>query len=265
MSDADDPAELARRIAERVGGARALIALDHDGTLAPISPRPETAQLAPGASDAIAALATVADIVIVSGRGLDDLAGRFAGLPVELVTEHGLRHRSIGGASTWLVEGLPEATLERLRTELDELLPAELRRAGWLVEDKGVTIAVHYRLVGDDALEPTLSRVSEALDRAAAAGGHVQAGKAVLELRPAGADKGAALRQLSAGRPSGAVMMVGDDLTDEAALAFAESQGGSGVLVADAARETAASARVVDPSAVVTLLDALAAELRRGR
>ena len=265
MSDADDPAEIAGRIAERVGGARAFVALDNDGTLAPITPRPEDARLAPGASDAIAALATVADVVIISGRGLADLTDRFAGLPVELVTEHGLRHRSIDGAVTWLVEGLPEATLERLRSELDELLPAELRRAGWLVEDKGVTIAVHHRLVDEDALEPTLTRVQQVLDRAAATGGHVQAGKAVLELRPAGADKGAALHQLSAGRPPGAVAMVGDDLTDESALAFTESQGGIGVLVAAEPRTSAASARVVDPHAVVALLGALAAALRRAR
>lgn len=265
MSGADDPASLARRIAEQVGGARALIALDNDGTLAPIAPRPGDARLAPGASTAIADLATVADVVILSGRGLDDLADRFADLPVELVAEHGLRHRATDGTVTWLVDGLAEATLESLRTELDEALPAELRTAGWLVEDKGVSVAVHHRLVGDDALEPTLSRVREVLDRAAAAGGHVQAGKAVLELRPAGADKGAALRELSEGRPMGTLVMIGDDLTDESALAFAESQGGTGVLVAQAMRPTAASTRVTDPTAVVALLDALAAALRRGR
>ncbi len=265
MSDADDPAQLARRIVERVGDARVLVALDNDGTLSPIAPRPEDARLASGASDAIVALATVADVVIVSGRGLDDLADRFAGLPVELVAEHGLRHRTTDGTVLWLVDGLAEGTLERLRTELDELLPAELRRSGWLVEDKGVTVAVHHRLVADDALEPTLTRVREALDRAATTGGHVQTGKAVLELRPAGADKGAALRRLVGTRPDRSVVMVGDDLTDEPALAFAESQGGVGVLVAEDERMSAASARVADPEAVVALLDALAAALRRGR
>lgn len=265
MNQSDDPTDLAHRIADRVDGARALIALDNDGTLAPIAPRPEEARLAPGASEAIAALCTVADVVIVSGRGLDDLVGRFDDLPVALVSEHGLRHRTVEGEVTWLAERLSEAALDGLRSRLDELLPAPARRAGWLIEDKGLSLAVHHRTVADDALEPTLTHVKEALHLSADAEGQVQAGKAVLELRPAGADKGAALRQLAVGRPGGAIVMVGDDLTDEPALAFVESIGGTGVLVAEEPRASAASTRVTGPAAVVTLLSALASALSRGR
>lgn len=263
-ASADDPAALAERLAELASpGVRPLVALDNDGTLAPIAPRPEGARLAPGAREAIERLADVAEVVIISGRALDDLASRFYDLDVALVSEHGLRHRTADGRVTQLVPGLPERTLAELRASIAALLADA--HPGWLVEDKGVTIAVHHRLVPDDALEPTLSRVRDALDAAAGTEGHVQTGKAVLELRPAAADKGSALGALAARRPGALVVMVGDDVTDEAALALAEESGGVGVLVTDEPRATAASARVADPDAVVLLLDALARALSPGR
>lgn len=263
------PAELAGRIAaeaaERTG---LLVALDHDGTLSPIAPRPELASLAPGADRALAALTERADVAIVSGRGLDDLAHRFAGLPVTLVSEHGLRRRDATGATLPLAEPLDPSALDGLRARLATLLPgaagAEDGASGWLIEDKGVALAVHHRLVGPDDLEPTLSAVRAALDDAAGTTGRIQAGKAVLELRPAGAEKGAALRTLAAEHPGAFVVMIGDDVTDEPALAVAEELGGIGVLVDPEGRPSAASVRVDDPDAVVALLDALAAGLSRG-
>jgi trehalose 6-phosphate phosphatase len=261
----DDPRVLARRIAAlAANGSRLLVALDNDGTLAPIVGRPELATLAPGAAEALSALCEVADVAIVSGRGLDDLVERFGGLPVAIVSEHGLQHRRPDGSVEQLAEGLPEEVLDALRDDLAGLLPDGPDRGGWLVEDKGVTIAVHHRLVPDSAVEPTLQAVSDRMRAAAHLGGEVQQGKAVLELRPQGAEKGTALATLVRDRAPAAVVpvMVGDDVTDEPALAVAEAQGGVGVLVATLPRSSAASARVADPAAVVELLDALAGTLR---
>jgi len=271
---ADSPLALAARIATLADGRRPLVALDHDGTLSPIAPRPEDAVLVAGAREALVRLTGVAEVAIVSGRGLDDLAARFGGLRVALVAEHGLRHRRRDGTVEQLTDGLDARTLAELRPRLEKLLADE---EGWLVEDKGVGLAVHHRLVPDARIEPTLGRVRALLEAAASRpaaragsgpGGHVQAGKAVLELRPAGADKGGALRHLAGSGTSARtpertppVVMVGDDLTDEPALAAAEQLGGVGVLVADAPRPTSASARLSGPEQVVALLDALAVAL----
>jgi len=265
-----DPAGLARQVAELVGerGAgrtRPLVALDHDGTLSPIAARPELAQLAHGARVALLALCEVADVAIVSGRGLDDLCARFDGIPVELVSEHGLRHRDRDGAVTLLAAGLDETILDVLRGQLADVVDADAEQVGWLVEDKGVSIAVHHRAVPAELREPTLSRVRSLLTAAADRGGHVQDGKAVLELRPEGADKGAALRVLHAAHAAPVTVMIGDDVTDEAAFEFARTAGGLGILVAEEPRSSAAQARLTDPDAVVALLTALTCGLRQGR
>jgi trehalose 6-phosphate phosphatase len=266
-----DPQALAARVARATApDARPLIALDHDGTLSPIAPRPADAVLAPGADRAIARLTERAEVAIVSGRGLEDLVQRFSGLPLTLISEHGLRSRSTDGAVEQLTLGLAPATLEQVRGRLEELLAG---RSGWVIEDKGVALAVHHRLVPDRDLHPLLEQVREALEQAAALpgdasdggagapGGHVQTGKAVLELRPVGADKGAALRRIAERSDARPIVMVGDDTTDEPALRAAEELGGVGVLVADDPRTTSASARLRDPEAVVRFLSALADDL----
>lgn len=262
--DAATPRELADRIAERVGPHRPLIALDHDGTLSPIAPRPEDARLAPGARAAVMRLCAVADVVIISGRGLDDLSRRFSGLPVALVTEHGLRHRSAAGDVTWLTEGLPSTLLQQLRSRIDETLRDHAYPPGWIVEEKDVGLAVHFRLVPPEQREPLLHQIRSLFAEIATVGGVVQTGKAVIEIRASGATKGTALQQLLHDHPTGIPVMIGDDATDESALLVAEEHGGMGVLVAASARPTAASTRVEDPAAVVELLENLAELLSQG-
>lgn len=258
------PDELADAlVARRREGQRLLVALDHDGTISPIAPRPDDAVLAAGAATALRALGEVAEVVILSGRGLDDLVARVGGLPVRIVAEHGLRSRDREGRVTPLTAPLDAGVLDAVRTRLTDILTAERVAEGWLVEDKGVGIAVHHRLVEPGRIGPTLDAVRAVL--ADAHGGHVQEGKAVVELRAAGAEKGAALDRLVATSDGAMPVMVGDDLTDEPALLAAERAGGVGVLVATEGRPSAASVRVADTDEVVLLLDALARRLTPGR
>jgi trehalose-phosphatase len=264
-ADPIGPEALARAFVGRSNPARRpLVALDHDGTLAPIAATPDAAVLESGVREAITALTSHADVVILSGRGLDDLTERFAGLDVTIVSEHGLRARATDGRTRDLAASFPPGALATVRTQLSALLAG---RPGWLVEDKSVSLAVHYRRVPDDGLGPMLLKVQHLLGDAVSSGGLdgvVQPGHAVLELRPSGADKGAALALLVEERDSAPVLMVGDDLTDESALALAETLGGLGVLVASGPRASAASARLEGPTQVVVLLREIARLLRRG-
>jgi trehalose 6-phosphate phosphatase len=250
-------------------GFRPLIALDHDGTLSPIAATPDTASLAPGASAVLRRLVRVADVAIVSGRGLDDLTRRFAGLELTLVAEHGLRARTPDGTDVPLAPALDAATVADLVAELRATLADA---PGWSIEDKGVGVAVHHRLAQPEARSAMLATVNELLGRAAATtGGVVQEGKAVLELRAAGADKGAALRWLARRTGRTPVVMVGDDLTDEPAIAVAEELGGVGILVrgidrapaATDAAATSASRELADPAEVVATLEGIVDALER--
>jgi len=121
-----------------------------------------------------------------------------------------------------------------------------------LIERKPFGLALHYRAA--PLAERTCHAVAETI--AAKAGWRVQPGKMVVELTPAGVDKGGALSAYMT-RPGFAgtrPVMIGDDLTDEPAFAMAQALGGLGVLVG--ARPTSARYRLLDVAAVHAWLEA---------
>jgi trehalose 6-phosphate phosphatase len=148
------------------------------------------------------------------------------------------------------------ATLDAVEAELERLVAEE---PGWLLERKQASLAVHHRLADEDSVTSHLPRVEALLERRRhePPGFEVLSGKAVAELRPAGADKGAALHRIHAATPDLLPLMIGDDVTDEDAFAAAHELGGQGILVSDQPRPTAADRRLADPDAVVRFLDAL--------
>lgn len=188
----------------RPGGA--LVALDYDGTLAPVVDRPEDAVPAPDAVEALAAVARrVATVALITGRSAGavvDLAGlrRVRGLVV--LGQYGVQR--------WegtLTEEPPSPGLAALRRQVPPLLVAGLR-----LEDKGHSLVVHAR----GAADPERALAELGPDLAALAGEHgleVHPGRQVLELRPPGADKGRALLSLAEASTS-AVLFAGDDLGD---------------------------------------------------
>ena len=249
-----DPEELGRELRPPAGW---LVVLDFDGTLAPIVDHPDLAQPAPGALEVLEQLAQVAPIAVVSGRPIADVRRRLADLTAAYAGGHGAELVLADGQPAPLVD--PEVvapTLDRAEADVRAVVD---EAPGWLVERKQASLAVHHRLADEDSVLELGPRVRALLERVAQEppGFDVLAGKAVVELRPAGADKGVALERIARTRPDHLPLVVGDDVTDEDAFEVARSQGGRAVLVATEDRESAATDRLADPDAVVRFLTAL--------
>jgi len=197
---------------------RLLVACDFDGTLAPLVPRPEAAAL-PGATERVLrhlGAAPGVSLAIISGRALADVRTRVP-LPVDCFAgNHGLE---MAGHGLDGVRAQATALQPRLAVIARTLGLRLGHLPGLLVEDKLLSLAVHYRKVDPahrDEVTSTVAAVA-AQDEAF----RVQAGHAVVEILPAIPwDKGEALKQIAGrlGIPRSAVFYVGDDTTDESAF-----------------------------------------------
>ena len=248
--------------------ARALIASDFDGTLSPIVADPAAAAALPGAAAALAGLGTRAGTVaIITGRPVAEAVrlGGFDGVPGLIILGHYGAERWQSGTVT---AAPPPAGVAAARRALPGVLAAAGAADGTRLEDKGTALAVHTRQAADPAA--ALARLREPLATlAAAAGLTLEPGRFVLELRPPGIDKGAALRALVSEREARAVVFCGDDLGDLAAFAAIRelrADGVPGCAVASRSEESpqvaAAADLVVDgPAGVVRLLGELAAAI----
>lgn len=242
--------------------------LDFDGVLAPIVDHPDDAVPGPGAWDAVAELAEVCEVAVLSGRPLDDLAARFGTVPpdVLLIGGHGSEAGTPDGQRVALTDlDAATASLDEVEADVRALLGDT---PGWLVERKVTSLAVHHRRVSASDQARHLDDLQALLDGACERPpGFVRLeGKAVVELKAAGVDKGRALAwidEVSADRatrlpdaPPIRPLVLGDDVTDEDAFVAANAVGGEGVLISEVPLATAARFRLRDPSRVVTLLRA---------
>jgi trehalose 6-phosphate phosphatase len=225
--------------------------LDFDGTLVELADAPGAIEVPRGLKPLLDRLADQLEgrLAIVSGRSIDDLERHLGGCAAVLSGSH--------GAELCYADGrrVPVAVPPGLAGAREEIHRFAEGSAGLLVEDKPAGVALHYRLA--PGRERAVDEFVE--DLAGRSGLALQRGKMVAELRPVGADKGAALRRLMAEPPFAGArpVFVGDDLTDEHAFEAAAALGGEGVLVGPP-RSTAARWRLDDVAGVTAWLEAAA-------
>jgi trehalose 6-phosphate phosphatase len=190
-----------------------LLAFDFDGTLAPIVAHPAGARIPTAVSSRLASLGQRLPVAIVTGRSVADVRGRLGFEPRFIVGNHGAEDDiDLEGAQA------RAGALDPLRRLL-AAEAAEVAAAGILIEDKGQSIALHYRLSRDREHAVTLIRNLLASMQPAL---HVFSGKMVVNVTEAGApDKAQAVRSLLARSGASCAVFAGDDVNDEPVFASA--------------------------------------------
>jgi trehalose 6-phosphate phosphatase len=209
--------------------SRFAILLDVDGTLLDIAPTPQAVYVPETLRQTLAMLrARVGGaLALVSGRLISDLDTLFTPLRLPAVGGHGAELRP-------LAEG---DAIEKRAVLLDPAFREDLaniaaRHSGVIVEDKGYSIALHYRTAPKQGIG-LIHDVKHACiawhDRSI----EMLTGKAVIEIKPAGFNKGTGVRELMSHAPFKDRMpiFVGDDKTDEDAFAVIPEYGGIAVSV----------------------------------
>lgn len=231
--------------------------LDVDGTLLALAPTPGGVTVLPDLPGLLADLSAGLDgaLALVSGRPLAELDALFAPVRLPAAAVHGAFLRRGADGSVEAVP--PDPGLARLRAALE---PLARRYSGVLLEDKAVGLAVHFR--NAPAAEAALRRELAALRNAFGPGLRLLEGKKVIEIKPAGTDKGSAIRALMTAPPfAGRVpVFLGDDVTDRDGFRAVQEMGGLAVQVGDAA-DTPAGHHLADPAAVRAWLAQVRARL----
>lgn len=204
--------------------------LDVDGTLLEIAPRPELVRVSHRLPALLIRLSEQRHgaLALISGRPLAELDRLFHPWRGAAAGLHGIERRRLDGTLDRIRDSAGEAALGAIRSKL-----AALRDAGdgLIVEDKGATLAVHYRAVPEREAE--IQAYAEVLQREAGAAIRLIAGKMVVEFQPRTANKGTAIAAFLAEAPFAGrrPIFVGDDTTDEDGFAEIVSHGGLAVRV----------------------------------
>jgi len=182
-------------------------------------------------------------VALVSGRALSFLDHRLGALRLPLAGQHGLERRDASGR-VWM-HAAPPAARSAIKAAL---APVLARHPGLLLEDKGLTLALHYRLAPQ--LAAYAHRLMARLAAAANARLEVQRGRRVAEIKPAGVDKGAAVAAYLAEPPFARrrPVFIGDDLNDE--HGFAEVNRLNGISIKVGKGASCARYRLADVAAV---------------
>jgi len=156
--------ELRSNVGELLRGREKItLCLDFDGTLAPIVPGPDAATLPESTRRHLVALARSpdVDVVVISGRALEDVRARVGVEGIRYAGNHGFELRDTD--NEWVHPEIEEyrPLLERVSEELErELEPVR----GCFVEDKGATLTVHHRRASSDEASFVIAAVQSVVD-----------------------------------------------------------------------------------------------------
>ena len=229
--------------------AETALFLDLDGTLAPIAARPQDVRPDPRRTSLLERLAERLEgrLAVVSGRTLDDVDRILEGCVTAVAAVHGLVVRGPDGAVR------SEPPHSALVAAAEQFRAFATRDSGLIVEDKGLSVALHFRLASCHAEAARACAVA----LAAATGLTLQDGDMVEELRTPGPSKGDSVHAFMSRAPFAGARPVfaGDDVTDEDGFEAAQALGGVGVAVGPP-RTTAAQFRLVGVDAALDWLEA---------
>ncbi|MDD5028427.1 MAG: trehalose-phosphatase, partial [Rhodoferax sp.] len=185
--------------------------LDVDGTLIHIADTPDAVVVDQTLLKLIANLhrASGGALALVSGRMISDLQSRTGLTQLPMAGLHGLERRD-GTGRLWIHAATPAAK-SAIKTTLE---PVVERHPGLLLEDKGLTLALHYRKA--PTLAAYVHRLMGQLARLHGPGLELQRGKCVIEIKPAGIDKGTAVAEYLTEFPfkGRRAVFIGDDRND---------------------------------------------------
>lgn len=225
--------------------------LDVDGTLLRIASHPDAVQVSPDMLALLERLAAHAAgaLALISGRSIANLDVLFAPLRLPCAGVHGLERR---GADSVVHRSDAASLLEPLRLPLDAFVR---NHEGLLLEDKGQSLALHFR--NAPACGPEAEKLLRALIAANPSSLELKRGKMVLEVKPGSADKGTAIGDFMQEPPFAGrrPVFIGDDVTDEDGFAAVNALGGLSIRVGPVA-ESAAVCRLADEAAVFAWLRA---------
>ncbi len=261
-------------VAEQLSQARNVLFLsDYDGTLTPVVERPELAFLPEDTRRLLISLSRQSNytVGIVSGRALVDLKEKVNIEDLVYAGNHGFE---VEGPGLNFINPLAQEVRPIFRIIRQVLSMALGTIKGVLVEDKGITLSIHYRQVEEEKTRDVKSIVENTIKGPLTRGlVKLTSGKKVIEVRPAvDWDKGKAIRLLmkrygKGGRNSGLVpVYLGDDQTDEDGFRMIEKYGqGITIHIGESWAESSARYYLTSPLEVQKFLFLILENAQRGQ
>jgi trehalose 6-phosphate phosphatase len=221
--------------------------LDIDGTLLEFAESPSGVRVDADLAQILAAVVRklAGATALITGRRIVDVVVLFPGAFVPVAGQHGCERRSADGT----LHAHPPAAAGLIRMR-DALTGFAARHEGLVFEDKGHSLALHYRQAPRLAAHVHRTLRAQIADAALGRELRLQPGKRIIEVKPAGRDKGTAILDYMRESPfrGRTPVFVGDDATDEYGFAAVAQLGGIDVKVGKG--RTAARYRLRDVGAV---------------